>query len=69
MVGAVYLAARSGTTWTYTHYVKAPNADAGDTFGWALALSGDGTTLAVGAPGEDGVGDAAPNCGEAYVFY
>ncbi len=34
-------------------YVKASNTDAGDTYGWTLALSGDGSTLAVGAPGED----------------
>jgi len=69
MVGAAYVAARAGTTWTYAHYVKAPNADRGDQFGWALALSGDGTILAVGAPGEDGVGDAVPDAGEAYVYY
>ena len=32
-------------------HVKAPNAEAGDQFGWSVALSGD--TLAVGANGED----------------
>jgi acyl-CoA synthetase (AMP-forming)/AMP-acid ligase II len=33
--------------------VKATNTGAGDRFGAALALSADGTTLAVGALGED----------------
>ena len=36
-----------------TGYFKAPNADADDEFGATLALSGDGDTLAVGAPRED----------------
>ena len=36
-----------------TGYFKAPNADADDQFGGALALSADGSTLAVGAVGED----------------
>ena len=36
-----------------TGYFKAPNADANDQFGWDIALSGDGATLAVGAPAED----------------
>jgi hypothetical protein len=33
-------------------YFKASNTNAGDNFGWTLALSTDGNTLAVGAPGE-----------------
>ena len=37
-----------------TGYFKAPNAGSIDIFGSALALSADGATLAVGAPGEDG---------------
>ena len=36
-----------------TGYFKAPRAGAGDAFGAAVALSADGATLAVGAPGED----------------
>ena len=45
-----------------TGYFKAPNADRRDDFGWALALSADGSTLAVGAPQEDSpaVGTFAP---------
>ena len=38
------------STWTQQAYVKASNTDAGDWFGWSVALSGD--TLAVGAPNE-----------------
>ena len=34
-------------------YLKASNAELGDFFGWSLALSADGMTLAVGAPAED----------------
>lgn len=58
-------------------YFKASNTEAGDTFGWTLALSGDGTTLAVGAPGEDsnatGVGgnqanNSATDSGAVYIY-
>jgi hypothetical protein len=58
-------------------YLKASNTDAGDAFGAAVALSGDGTTLAIGAPGEDGAAsgvngaqtsNATPDAGAVYVF-
>jgi len=49
--GAVYVFTRSGTTWTFEAYVKAPNAGADDNFGWSVSLSGD--TLAVGSYYED----------------
>ena len=47
--------------------VKAPNADRGDSFGEAVALSADGGTLAVGAINEDSsaTGAFAPS-GEGY---
>ena len=48
--GAVYVFARTGTTWTQQAYVKASNEGAGDGFGYSVTLSGD--TLAVSAPGE-----------------
>jgi trimeric autotransporter adhesin len=50
--GAVYVFTRSGTSWSQQAYVKASNPDPADQFGLAVALSGDGTTLAVGANGE-----------------
>ncbi|CAN5754492.1 hypothetical protein BH23DEI1_BH23DEI1_20420 [soil metagenome] len=63
--------------WTQQAYLKASNTDPGDRFGWAVALSDDGDTLAVSAVFEDGIatgvgGDetsqAAPDSGAAYVF-
>jgi hypothetical protein len=53
--GAAYVFARTGSTWSQQAYIKAPNTDPGDWLGYALALSGDGNTLAVGAPLEDSV--------------
>jgi hypothetical protein len=60
--GAVYVFVRDPLTnaWTQQAYVKASNTDAGDAFGWSVALSADGSTLAVGAVGEDG---SAPGIG------
>ncbi|MFP4611617.1 MAG: FG-GAP repeat protein, partial [Thiohalophilus sp.] len=58
-------------------YAKASNTEADDWFGYALALSDDGNTLAVGAWLEDsaatGIGgdesnDSASNAGAVYVF-
>jgi len=45
--GAVYIFARSGGDWSQQAYIKASNTNAGDQFGYSLALSND--TLAVGA--------------------
>jgi hypothetical protein len=59
--GAVYVFARNGTSWAQQAYVKASNTAAGAHFGFSVALSGDGSTLAVGAL------DAAGG-GMAYVF-
>ncbi|HEX4418807.1 MAG TPA: DUF4215 domain-containing protein [Kofleriaceae bacterium] len=72
--GAVYIYARSGNTWIQQAYVKASNTDANDHFGFALALSADGSTLAVGAFGEDSASatdqtdNSAMDAGAAYVF-
>jgi hypothetical protein len=74
--GAVYVYNRSGSTWAQQAYVKASNSGDGDNFGTSVALSGDGNTLAVGAPFEDsstpGVG-STPNeltsdAGAVYVY-
>ena len=62
--GAVYIFTRSSSVWQQTQYIKADNTGAGDNFG-TLSLSGDGTTLVVGAPLEDGT---ASNAGAVYVF-
>ena len=51
--GAVYIFARRGTAWTREAYLKTWNAEGGDSWGAAVALSADGNTLAVGALDED----------------
>lgn len=77
LAGAVYMFVWSGTAWTQEAYIKASNAEAGDMFGTAVALSADGSRLVVGALSEDssatGVGgdqadNGAPESGAAYVF-
>ena len=75
--GAVYVYARSGATWSQQAYVKASNTEAYDYFSYALSLSGDGDTLAVGAYREDssatGIGgnqsdNSASSSGAVYVY-
>ena len=75
--GAAYVYTRSSGGWAQQAYIKAGNTDAGDVFGNALALSFDGSTLAVGAPQEasnaTGInGNQADNtawqAGAAYVY-
>jgi len=75
--GAVYVFTRSGDTWAQQAYLKASNTGANDQFGWFVALSADGGTLAVGAPGESsgatGVNGnqadrSATQAGAVYVF-
>ncbi|MBK8173584.1 MAG: integrin [Sandaracinaceae bacterium] len=75
--GAVYVFARSGATWSQQAYVKASNPGANDFFGWAVALSADGNTLAAGATGEasaaTGIGgsqtdNTATNSGAVYLL-
>jgi len=75
--GAVYVFARQGTQWRQTSYIKASNAAAGDLFGYSVALSDDGGTLAVGAWSEDSdapglqgdqLNDNASSSGAAYLF-
>jgi hypothetical protein len=75
--GAVYVFTRSGANWTQQAYVKASNAKGSDQFGAALALSGDGNTMVIGATGEGssatGVNGnqsdtSMPGAGAVYVF-
>jgi hypothetical protein len=84
--GAVYVFTRTGNDWTQQAYIKASNtgragsADEfgdGDQFGYSLALSGDGNTIAVGAPTEDSAAqqfngnqrdDTAQSSGAVYVY-
>jgi len=74
--GAAYVYTRSAGAWSHQAYVKASNTGTDDNFGNSVALSGDGSTLAVGAPFEDGSGfgidstsdEFATDAGAAYVF-
>lgn len=75
--GAVYVFARIEGSWQQRAYLKASNSGMGDAFGSSLALSADGSTLAVGAPfeassatGIDGEqnDDSLPDAGAVYVF-
>jgi hypothetical protein len=75
--GAVYVFARTGDSWSQQAYVKPSNIEAGDRFGYSVALSDDGATLAVGAIGEDSAAatidgnqadNSAEDAGAVYVF-
>ncbi|HEX2573340.1 MAG TPA: cadherin-like beta sandwich domain-containing protein [Polyangia bacterium] len=73
--GAVYIFTRSGSVWSQQAYIKASNAEQGDSFGSSVALDGD--RLLVGAPSEDSTAtgeggnqadNGARNSGAAYLF-
>jgi hypothetical protein len=75
--GVTYMFEGDGNTWSPTETLAATNADNGDDFGVAVALSQDGSTLVIGAPSESGAGtginsngmdNSAPYAGAAYVF-
>ncbi|MDQ2077958.1 FG-GAP repeat protein [Marinimicrobium sp. ABcell2] len=76
--GAVYVFTQGGeNNWSQQAYVKASNTDRLDLFGWSLALSENGNTLAVGAIDEaslatgiggDQANNRAPGTGAVYVF-
>ncbi|MDD2925761.1 integrin [Rhodoferax sp.] len=75
--GAVLVFRRTAGTWTQQAYLKAPNTGAGDRFGGRVAISGDGTTLAVGASTEDGgsngiggnqIDESRTNAGAVYLY-
>jgi len=75
--GMAYVFGRSGTSWAFEQTLAASNPDDGDAFGHAVVLSGDGYTLAVGAPlessassgiGGDQASNAIADSGAVYVF-
>src|SRR5579862_5124985 len=78
--GAVYVFARAGGAWSQQAYIKSSNTggpDVGYQFGYAVALSSDGNTLAAseisdpsnaaGINGDD-KNTAAPDAGAVFVF-
>ncbi len=75
--GAVYVYRRTGTQWAFEAYIKASNSDSPDEFGSSVALSADGSVLAVGALFEksaarvingDETNDTLDTAGAVYVF-
>lgn len=73
--GAVYVFTRTNGTWSQQAYLKASNTDAGDGFGYSVAI--DGNLMVVGAAYESSAstgvnGDERSNdaqfAGAAYVF-
>jgi hypothetical protein len=75
--GAAYVFRRTGTTWANEAYLKSPNIEAGDSFGFSAGIDGD--TIVVTATGEDSSqttitngttnsGNGANDSGAAYVF-
>jgi tartrate dehydratase beta subunit/fumarate hydratase class I family protein len=51
--GAIYVYTRSGTTWALQSYLKASNAEGGDSLGVVVSISDDGNTVAGGILDED----------------
>lgn len=82
--GAVYLFKRVASVWTQHAYIKASNTgvdpffiNEGDSFGYAIAISGDGNKLASGAPLEDSdatgingnqTDNSSQNAGAVYIY-
>lgn len=73
--GAAYVFVRTAGVWTQQAYLKAPNSEAGDSFGSAVSIAGD--LVAIGAPGEDsnaaGIGgnqasNSASDAGAVHLF-
>ncbi len=76
--GAVYVFKRTGTTWAQEAYLKAPNAEGNDNFGYSVAIDSD--TIVVGATQESSsqntitngttasANNASIGSGAAYVF-
>lgn len=75
--GAVYIFVSSNGFWRQQAYVKASNSDARDGFGYAVCLSADGNSLAIGARDEDSnstgingdpTNNSAGNSGAVYMY-
>jgi hypothetical protein len=72
--GAAYIFVRSGTNWTQQAYLKSPNPDVADYFGFSVAIAGD--TVVIGTIGEDGSAsgingthdNSMSDAGAAYIF-
>ncbi len=71
--GAAYVFLRTGGVWAQQAYLKASNTDAGDAFGWSVAISGD--MVVVGARSEDSCAtgvdgnETSNGCGHSSAAY
>ena len=61
--GSVYLFSKSANNWILQSQIFASDGAGADAFGSSVSISGDGNTLAVGAPGSD-----INSIGAIYVF-
>ncbi len=67
LCGAVYVYRRSGASWGDPEELTAPQPEASDQFGHAVAISGDGEVVLIGAPIDRCLGTGT-SCGAAYLF-
>ncbi len=76
-LGGAYVFKRVDGAWSRDAHLTASNAESNDSFGYAVAISGDGKTIAVGAKNEDSNGTGidgmennndADGSGAVYVF-
>ncbi len=73
--GAVYVFTRAGTEWSQQAYLKASNNDAGDNFGFSVAISDEEIVVganfeesnATGVNGDEN-NNLTSNSGAAYIF-
>jgi hypothetical protein len=62
--GAAYVFSYDGPSWTQQQKLTASDAEGGDDYGFAVAISGD--TIVVGSPRDDTI--AGSRAGSAYVY-
>ncbi|AET43678.1 hypothetical protein MPWG_00191 [Micromonas pusilla virus PL1] len=63
--GMAVIYTKVGATWSLTQKIFSSDIAASDYFGSGVCVSGDGSTIVVGAPGDD---DGASAQGSAYIF-
>jgi hypothetical protein len=66
--GAAYVFRRNGATWTQERILTADDATRFDKFGAAVAISGDGNHIVVGATDEDSTTGTVLANGAAYAY-
>lgn len=64
--GRAYVYARTASVWSLEATLVSTTPAAGDRFGFAVALSGNGLVALVGAPGDDE--GASPDAGSVHAF-